>query len=161
MSAKIDPVVKQWLEAHKPSPEEKARRKKLSQQDWRWEVHLEWFAEHCQSLRQLLKANLTSDGWTWKQDEGYVGSDWRTWKFRYKLLKYEIGRKELVFCIHAYGRGSPARVVSISIERVGHVRHMCVPGADEFERNVDQVVEMVMLLVVSALIGDDNQGYFK
>lgn len=63
--------------------------------------------------------------------------------------------------IRAMGRGYPARVVTISIERVGDVRHMCVPGADEYERNVDQVVEMTMLLVVSALIGEDNQEYFK
>ena len=162
MSKKVDPVVQEFLERirRKNTPEQKA---KLYRQDWRWEVHLQWFAQHCQSIRQLLKANLTSDaeGWTWKQDEGYVGSDERTWRYRYKLLKYEIGRKEFVFHISAMGRGYPARVVGITIEQVGDVRHRCLPGADKFECNVNQVVEMTMLLVVSELIGEDNQEYFK
>lgn len=160
MSTKVDPVIQEFLERvrHKNTPEEKA---KLYRQDWRWEVHLQVFAEHCQSIRQLLKATLTSDGWTWKQDEGYIGSDERTWRYRYKCITYEIGRKEFVFHICAMGRGYPARVVCISIEQVGHVRLRCMPGEDKFERNVDKIVEMMMIWVVSELTGERNEGYFK
>lgn len=67
-----------------------------------------------------------------------------------------------MFHIRAIGRGYPAKVVSIGLERlVGDITHRCQPGEDEYKRNVNRIVEMAMIVVVSAFVGEDNREYFK
>jgi hypothetical protein len=157
MSNDLDPVAQEFLERVRRERKQEAK----SKHEWSLQHNLLWLAEHCDEIRQLLIDHLTAEhaGWTWKKNDDAVSEERR--KFRFKSIEYPIGPTKIEFHIAAYGRGHPAKHVSVGIdERWWITDHLCEPGEHNLDRNVRTIVAMVMVVLVSKFTGSDNQKYF-
>lgn len=131
--------------------------------DWTWPHCIEWFAEQCKQIEDLLTAELTpgKEGWTWTEaiDEEHG----RTYWYRHKTITYTMGKTEITFNISAFGRGYPARSVSVWINEQQlrwPFTHQCNAGQENYAANVRRIVQIAMLIIISTFTDDDNQRFF-
>lgn len=132
---------------------------KRNRLEWTWPHCMAWFASQCEQIEDLLTAALTpgKEGWTWK--EGANEDSGRMFWYREKIITYTMGKTEITFDIQAFGRGYPARSVSITINGWSF-NHQCDAGEKNYAANVRRIVQIAMLILISTFTHGDNQRFF-